>query len=527
MKTIKIIFTFFLVAFLTHSCLNDLNTEPKVELTIEQLLKEDPNAINGLLSRMYAAYALSSVEGADKKDIGQQNDDSGTTPFIRQLVNLQDFTADGMKNLWGDDGLDPLTTTSNWEGTNKFFRLAYDRLYFIIPQTSNLINILHNGVDVDNEEQIVSELRFLRALAYYYIVDFFGKGVLVNDETFNTELPLPESSRLELFNYAESELLDIESVIASSNEYGRANKACVQMALAKLYMNAEVYTGVSRYDEAAKYINKIINEGGYSLATNFQENFTTDNNNSPEIIFPLIADAVVSQSYGNTTYIINGSMKSETGGMNPPDYGNPGGNDAWGGHRATKAWYGLFGSSATELANSNDARAKLFYTQGHNWEMNDYKVWADGYPSIKFINKTSTGGGSPTKFSSTDFPLFRYSDVLLMYAECALRGAADTDMGQALIWVNKVRDRAGADEIISSGLTLDFILDERARELNLEGHRRQDLIRFGKFTGSAYLWPWKGNSVNGTSIPSYYSLFPISNAARQANPNLTQNPGYN
>lgn len=113
-----------------------------------------------------------------------------------------------------------------------------------------------------------------------------------------------------------------------------------------------------------------------------------------------------------------------------------------------------------------------------------------------------------------------------MYAECVVRGATGGSMSQAVTYVNNVRNRANASQINASELTLDFLIDERARELNLEGHRRTDLIRFGKFTGGSYLWPWKGNTLNGTSIPSTYKLFPIPVQALQANPNLTQNPGY-
>jgi hypothetical protein len=107
-----------------------------------------------------------------------------------------------------------------------------------------------------------------------------------------------------------------------------------------------------------------------------------------------------------------------------------------------------------------------------------------------------------------------------------LRGASGGTMNDALKYVNDIRTRAGANTISQAELTLDFLLDERARELNFEGHRRSDLIRFGKFTGGNYLWPWKGNVQNGTSIPDSYKLFPIPLQALEANPNLTQNPGF-
>ena len=203
-----------------------------------------------------------------------------------------------------------------------------------------------------------------------------------------------------------------------------------------------------------------------------------------------------------------------------------GATDGWGGHRATKAWYGLFGASAADLAASPDIRASLFWRNGQSYEMNDYKTWSDGYPCTKFRNSASTGSWTPTSFSSTDFPLFRLADAYLMYAECSLRGATGGSPSQALTYVNAIRSRAGATAITSADLTLDFILDERGRELNFEGHRRTDLIRFGKYTGGSYLWPWKGGVQTGAAIPATYNVFPLPFTALSSNPNLTQNPGY-
>lgn len=517
MKIIKVLslITVFSVAI---SCTDDLNTEPKTQLSLEQLLAQDPNAITGIMSKLYGSYALSGPEGPGSSDI---SDDPGESPFLRGIINLQDFTADGMKNRWGDDGLDQLTTTSNWDENNKFFRYLYNRIYYTIPQCNNLLPVLDN-VEIENKESIKAEVRFLRALAYYYLIDCFGKGVLVTEEHAGVSVPLPESSRVELFNFVESELIDVVDKLPTTNSYGRANKYAAAMLLAKLYMNAKVYTGTERYTAASPYINMVINEGGYSLEPNFVALFSGDNDAaaSREIIFPLIADATVSQSYGNTTYIICGSMNSAT--MTTSLFGNPGGNDAWAGHRATKAWYGLFGN----LATSSDDRADLFWTSGHTYEMTDYKEWTNGYPSVKFRNTNYyTTSGAATVFTNTDFPLFRLADVYLMYAECFLRGGGGTS-SLALEYVNAVRARSHASEVTAGDLTLDFILDERGRELNLEGHRRSDLIRFGKFTGGSYLWPWKGNTLNGTSISSDYALFPIPLTALQANTNLTQNPGY-
>ncbi len=504
---------FSLVMILSVSCTDDLNTKPIVELSLDELLAQDPNAVEGILSRLYASFALSGADGPGSSDI---SDDAGESPFLRGIVNLQDFTADAMKNRWGDNGLDQLTTANDWTADNKFFRYMYNRIFFTIPQCNNLLSILPN-VDVENKEVIISEVRFIRGLAYYYLIDVYGKGVLATEDNFGQTEPLPEASRQELFDYLEQELLDIEPLLLTSNTYGRATKGAAQMLLAKLYLNAEVYTGTPRYDDALTYASRVINEGPYNLDPNFVHIFSADNNNSTEIILPLIADAIVSQSYGNTTYIVNGSLNAET--IPLADFGA---TEGWGGHRSTKAWYSLFG----DLDTSTDVRASLFWTSGHNYEMTDYREWTDGYPSVKFRNTNFSGTSLPSSFSSTDFPLFRLADAYLMYAECTLRGASGGNMQTALGYVNDVRTRSNAAVISQSDLTLDFIIDERGRELNLEGHRRSDLIRFGMFTGGNYLWPWKGNIQNGAAIPESYKLFPIPSSALQANPNLTQNPGF-
>jgi len=459
-----------------NSCSDDLDTKPKVELDLEQLLQKDPNAIKGLVSKIYGAFALSGPKGPGSTDLGA-GDDPGESPFLRGIINLQEFTADGMKNRWGDNGLDQLTTTSNWDENNKFFKYLYNRVYFVVPQANNLLSVLNN-VTVPDQELYRSELRFLRALAYYYMIDCFGKGVIATENDLGSGVPIKESTRIEMFEYVEKELLAIESIIPIQNGYGRANKSAVRMLLAKLYLNAQVYTGTPKYNEALAYSNKIINEGGYTLAPKFVSLFSGDNDKTAaknEIIYALIADPIVSQSYGNTTYIVNGNLSNVT--MPLADFGADSG---WQGHRATKAWYGLFGNSAAALANSTDDRAKLFWTTGHNFEMKDYKLWNDGYPSVKFRNTNFQGATVPTSFSNTDFPLFRLADVYLMYAECVLRGATGGSASQALEFVNKVRTRSNAASISASELTLNLIIDERARELNLEGHRRTDLIRFGK-----------------------------------------------
>lgn len=175
-----------------------------------------------------------------------------------------------------------------------------------------------------------------------------------------------------------------------------------------------------------------------------------------------------------------------------------------------------------------DSRA-LFYTNGQSLDIADISQFTNGYAITKFKNVTSTGaaGSNPT-FVDIDFPMFRIEDAYLMYAEAVLRGGSG-DLNTALGYVNAIRERAysgTSGNITLNELTLDFILDERAREFYWECHRRTDLIRFGRFSESSYLWPWKGGVPAGVSTSSHLNIYPIPSSDRGANPNLNQNIGY-
>jgi len=175
-------------------------------------------------------------------------------------------------------------------------------------------------------------------------------------------------------------------------------------------------------------------------------------------------------------------------------------------------------------------RRGIFYTQGQTLDIDNLSLFTNGYGVQKFKNISSTGApGSNATFPDTDFPMFRLADIYLMAAECILRGAGGGDKGRAINYINEVRRRAfssAAGNIKEADLSLDFLLDERARELYWEGHRRTDLIRFGKFSTSNYLWQWKGGVKEGKSVPTFRNIFPIPAADMSANPRLKQNDGY-
>jgi hypothetical protein len=325
----------------------------------------------------------------------------------------------------------------------------------------------------------------------------------------------PQKSRAELYAYVESELKAIKADLGAPRfEYGRADKAACAMLLAKLYLNAQVYINQPKYTEAITQLNEVI-AAGYTLAPKYANVFRSDNNtNNTEIIFSQNFDGAKSQAYSIVQVMINGNA----------------GNGGWSGLRTTSALVDKF----PVLTESRAIFAKE--DKGQSKAIGAVNKSTDGYGIYKFRNISSTDVVSPndgTGFPDTDFPMFRLADAYLMYAEAVLRGGTGGDATTALGYVNAIRTRSGdvtggnaPGAIAANQLTLDFILDERARELYWEAHRRTDLIRFGKFTGSTYLWPWKGGVAAGASIEAKRVLFPIPAADLGSNPNLKQNDGY-
>ena len=242
----------------------------------------------------------------------------------------------------------------------------------------------------------------------------------------------------------------------------------------------------------------------------YENLFLADNNlNNPENIFSVVYDGVRTQTNGGTTFLVHAAIG---GSMVPAQFGV---NNGWGGIRTTKAFVNKF--------EANDNRGR-FHKDGQTLEINDLGNFNDGYAFIKYKNIKSNGGAAQdVQWVDTDLPMYRLADVYLMYAEAVVRGGGGS-ASTALGYVNAIRTRANASTV--SSLNLDFILDERSRELSWEMTRRTDLIRFGKFTTSAYLWPWKGNVKDGVAVADYRNLFPIPNNDLAVNPNLKQNPGY-
>jgi hypothetical protein len=323
--------------------------------------------------------------------------------------------------------------------------------------------------------------------------------------------------RADLFAYIESEIKAIEDELtpATTVAYGRASRSAAHALMAKMYLNAEVYTGTARYNECATYCEKVINSNNFQLDDVYQDVFLADNNTSPEIIFPIVYDGLYSQTWGGTTFMICSALG---GSMVAADYGV---NGKWAGNRATRPFIEKF-------ADSTEDSRWMFYTTGQQIDITSMSTFTQGYANPKYKNKTKDGlNGSNNATSAhvdVDFPMFRLADVFLMYAEAKFRTG---DEATALTYMNKIRERAYGDASHNySSLVLNDFIDERARELNWECTRRTDLIRFGLFTSSTYVWPFKGGDAAGLGVDDKYNLYPIPTSDIVLNPNLQQNPGY-
>jgi hypothetical protein len=219
------------------------------------------------------------------------------------------------------------------------------------------------------------------------------------------------------------------------------------------------------------------------------------------------------------TYVIHAAVGGD---MNPAEFGV---NSGWGGLRTTPQFVNQFPNGAE----SEDERA-LFHTEGQSLEINNISSFSNGYAVTKYKNVDvdgNQGSDATGEMVDTDFPMFRLGDVYLMYAEAVVRGGGG-DMSQAVSYVNELRERAygnSGNNISASDLTPDFILNERARELYWEAHRRTDLIRFGQFSDRG-IWAWKGGVPQGTTTGAFRDLYPIPSSDIGVNTNLEQNPGY-
>ncbi len=530
-------FAYMMIGWITTlgfvSCSKELNKVPTNDVTASKVYST-PDGYRSGLAKVYGSFALTGNSGGTgNPDISTQIiSDEGNSDFLRMYFNLQEITTDEAAWTWQNDaGIQGLHEMS-WSSINPIINGLYYRSFFQIALCNDFIRqstdaaIAGHGItgaSADTIRNYRAEARFLRAYQYWVLMDLYANPPFVTEnDAVATTIP-KQIQRKDLFNYVESELKSLDSglVAARGNQYGRVDQAAAWSLLARLYLNAQVYTGTSRYTDAITYCNKVIN-AGYSLHPKYPELLLADNNlNTDEFIFTINYDGTYTQTYGGTTYLAHGPA------------GIPGTisgtNGSWGGLRCTQDFVNLF----SDYSGNTDQRAQ-FYQTGQSLNMKDLYTGTDGFSTFKYRNLTRTGAPAPHadaagNFSDIDFPLFRLGEIYLIYAEAVLRGGTGGDQTTALNYINLLRERAYGNtsgDITPADLTTDFVLDERGRELYYEAFRRTDLIRYGKFTGSAYLWAWKGGVETGAAVADKYNIFPLPSTDLTSNPNLQQNSGY-
>jgi hypothetical protein len=530
----SIIVTAAAVLVVMGSCKKTLDLSPTNDITAAAAYAT-PAGYKTAMAKVYGAFALTgNTGGTGQPDISTQIiSDEGNSDFLRMWFNLQELTTDEAAWTWENDaGIQGLHEMS-WSSINPIIDGLYYRSFFQITLCNDFIRQSSDGLltsrgitgaNADTIRQYRAEARFLRAFQYWVLMDLYANPPFVDENSpIATTIP-KQIKRADLYNYIVSELkaIDGDLVPARQNLYGRADQAAEWALLARVYLNAQVYTGTPDYSDAITYCNKVIT-AGYSLVPKYPWLVLADDNlNTDEFIFTINYDGTYTQTYGGTTYLVHGPAAI------PGSVSGSNGN--WGGLRCTQDFVSLF----PDNTGATDQRAQFWQT-GQTLDMKDLYTGTDGFSTFKYRNVTRSGGPAPDadaagNFSDIDFPLFRLGEIYLIYAEAVLRGGSGGDATTALNYINLLRTRAwggsAAGNITATDLTTDFILDERGRELYYEAFRRTDLIRYGKFTTNAYLWAWKGGVLGGTAVADKYNLFPLPSTDLSANPNLIQNPGY-
>lgn len=539
--------SFLASMFMFGGCINDLDVLPL-----------DPNVVTAgeayttaesytkALNKIYSVWALSGQVDAGSSDLDGL--DAGNTVLLRCWWTVQENTTDEAKCAWGDKWVSEINRLTWTTAAVESLEGLYHRAMYVVSITNDFLKNIVNAPEGVDKEEYAAEARFCRALAYYVLMDAFAIPPFVTED--NMSATPSQITRAELFNWIEGELTEIKPALPEKyTQYGRADQHVVDALLARMYLNAEVYTGQERYTDCITACKNVI-AGGYSLASDYADLFKADNGENPEtlkeIIFPVIADGNVTQSYGIGAIIL-GSRSGSEGTVE-----NYGCNGGWDGFRATGNLVRAFQFSDTDESTWSpdkilDNRG-IFYNENRSLDITTSCIGtftSEGWAVYKYSNLNSDGTpGKNTTFPDTDFPFFRLAEIYLTYAEAVARGGQGGDMATAVQYINDLRRRgykAGVtgvtiDEnwlratasVNGSTANVEFgnILNERCRELYWEATRRTDLIRFGLFTSGSYTWADKGGVITGVGVDERYNLFPIPESDISVNVNLEQNPGY-
>lgn len=417
-----------------------------------------------------------------------------------------------------------------WTPDNGEINGIYTGISKMIAVSNAYIDLIDKSNFARDEEVtgMKADARFVRAFAYFLMLDHFGNVPLVTSGAYDAQNPPKQSTCAELYLFVETELKDlIDNYLPATSDYGRWNKYTAKTLLAKLYLNAEVYLGKGKaqWQEVAGLTADIMQNGGYVLEDNFKDVFKWDNYTSREIIFPMICES--QNSYPeNISYLFTlGDLRAKYGSF----------AQGWGGTAALPSFIRSYDDEndirlqAFLYGPQVDADGKPILAQDDKGVVRqlDYTIeftsaepvnnadhW-DGARGVKYL-MDGIGGTMVERGLNNDMPILRYADVLMMRAEALYRlNPNDTE---ALDLVNRVRTRNGHNPVYKlATLTEADLLAERGREFAWEGWRRNDLIRFEAWNEA---WDFKEKSEN------FRKLFPIPQIQIDSNPNLQQNNGY-
>lgn len=525
------------------ACVHNLDVTPKDENHIQYFDQ------NGIFTKIYSTLALTGQSGpAGDGDI--EGIDEGVSAFVRMIFELNEFPTDEGWWIWdGDAGMPDLRVIS-WTSVNPLVSGIYYRLYFDI----SLCNYFLEKADPagDGAEQI-AEVRLIRALNYYYLLDMFGSVPFALEVS---EAAKPQYTRAQLYDWLEGELKELEVALpaARKSDY-RVDKVAAQMLLARMYLNAEVYVGRAEWQKASDYAKLVMEsqyklhmsstEGNYSA---YQELFMGDNHKyiggNGEGILNIYQDGIMCQNYGGARFM--------TSAFRDAGYLYFGITDTWSCFRTSPEfvakWVDMDEAATIFLdefempkrlkddraimrsanAGSNDSCALNGpANNGKFYECWSVPKWTGRY-STQPLNAAENIAGHSPEWPDTDIPFIRVAEAYMTYAEAQFR-LGNTSEAAATIQV--LRDRA--NNTASFTVTEQFLIDEWAREFYCEGRRRTDLVRFHRFAGpeaDAYAYTWEGRASQKSgeaykSLDKKYNIFPLP-ASDVTVQNLTQAEGY-
>lgn len=531
-------------SMLFTACIGDLDTLPlnPSDSTSETVYGADESGYIAGLTKLYFNFV--SNETTDL-----QVSDAGASELVRAFWIVQEVTSDACKCAWENDAWVRAMNTNTWsDADNDATYAVYVRTLQGIAYTNEYLRqtasdrLSDRGVSSELAAKIQgfrAEARFLRAYFYWMALDVFGDVPFTTENSpFGGGVNPKQASRKDVFDYCISELTalaaDNSPMPAARSNYPRADKGAVLGLLARMYLNAEVYTGTPMWQEAKDACEDIFTMG-YSLCPEYTDLFRGDNGENPEalneVLFGISYDAEQTQSYGGTSYLtlaaIAATDVSSTQMIN-------GVNNGWGGIRVPYEYVEKYfnvrnADYSAGTYDVNDKRGRMFYIKGRSESMDGaLYVFLNGWSCLKFNNiphnmdqDSYLATAASKVYSDIDFPMIRLGEIYLIYAEACM------NLGQANTALPKVQDLAARAGVTApTSITQEWLIEERARELMWEGHRRTDLIRYGKFTSSSFLWTYKGGSFSGQGFDDHMKIFAIPASELASNPELHQNPGY-